>query len=251
MSDAQPRIPTNRTTLPDGEVHLWSARLDGMERCGGNLERILSRGEKARADRFRFERDRVHYATGQGILRSLLGSYLDVEPGAVVFDRERNGKPMLSSRSGQGPIRFSMSRSGGLALYAFSRDKELGVDVERIDPIPEMDRIVERFFSPREIRDYYRIPVNGRAEAFFRCWTRKEAFLKATGEGLFRPLDTFSVSIRSDESPRIVENRMQPEATDAWSVRELSSEEGYLAALVVQGPQFRLRCMQWPHSSGT
>ncbi len=244
-------IPTIRTTLPAGEVHLWNARLDRMVSSGRNLERTLSSDEKARANRFRFERDRARYMTGRGILRALLGMYLDVEPEAVEFGHERERKPALSGRFGRDPIRFNMSRSGDLALYAFARDRELGVDVERIDPLPEMDRIVEGFFTPREIREYRQIPPGERTDAFFRCWTRKEAFLKATGEGLLRPLDTFSVSIRSDELPRFVENRTQPEAADPWSVLDLPVEEGYRAALVVRGAPFGLRCLQWPHSSGS
>jgi len=243
-------IPFENDDLSLGEVHLWSARLDEALCRQKELERILSREERARAERFRFDRDRVHYVAGLGILRSILGRYLGVEPASVEFRYESNGKPALSGRLGHNPIRFNMSRSKGLALYAFSRDREVGIDVEKMEPMPDMDRIVERFFSPREIQDYYRIPVNGRAEAFFRCWTRKEAFLKATGKGLSRPLDTFAVSIRPDEPPRIVEDREEPSAADRWSVRDLPVEEGYTAALVIEGRQSHIRCLQRPHVAG-
>jgi len=243
-------IPFENSDLSLGEVHLWSARLDEAPCRRKELERTLSREERARAERFRFDQDRVRYVAGLGILRSILGCYLDVEPASVEFHYERNGKPALSGRLGHNPIRFNMSHSKGLALYAFSRDRELGIDVEKMEPMPDMDRIVERFFSPREIQDYYRIPVNGRAEAFFRCWTRKEAFLKATGEGLSRPLDTFAVSIRPDEPPRIVEDREEPSAADRWSVRDLPVEEGYTAALVIEGRQSHIRCLQRPHVAG-
>jgi len=249
-SDRLSTILFENDDLPPGKVHFWSACLDAAPFRRKELERSLSQQERARADRFQFDRDRVRYVAGLGILRSILGSYLGVEPASVEFRYESNGKPALSGRLGRNPIRFNMSRSKGLALYAFSRDREVGIDVEKMDPMPDMDRIVERFFSPREIQDYFRIPVNGRAEAFFRCWTRKEAFLKATGEGLLRPLDTFAVSIRPDEPPRIVEDRAERSAADRWSVRDLPVEEGYAAALVIEGRHSRICCMQRPHVPG-
>ena len=250
MPDRSLAFPSEHTDLPSGEVHLWSACLDEALFCREELERTLSREEQARAKRFRFERDRVRYLAGLGILRSILGYYLDVKPGSVEFGRGRKGKPALSSRFGRNPIRFNMSRSKGQALYAFARDRDLGVDVEKMEPIPEMDRIVERFFSQREIQDYYRTPASERTDAFFRCWTRKEAFLKATGEGLLRPLDTFAVSFRPDEQPRIVEDKAEPSAADRWSMRDLPVEEGYTAALVVEGRQSDICCRQRPHFSG-
>jgi len=244
-------LPANRIDLPPGDVHVWCVFLDEMDSCRSELEQTLSGEEQARANRFRLERDRARYVIGHGILRTILGSYLDVEPEALEFCCGINGKPLLTNRFGPETIRFNISRSYGLALYAFSRDRDLGVDIEKMKPVPEMDRIVAQFFNPLEIKKYYLTPANERMVAFFRCWTRKEAYLKATGDGLFRPLDTFSILTDCDGIPRIIHNGKKQEAPDDWTIRDLSVREGYVAAIAFRSSQYRLRCKRWPHPQKT
>jgi len=240
-------LPANRTDLPPGDVHVWCAFLDEMDSCRSELEQTLSCEEQARAHRFRLERDRVRYVISHGILRTILGSYTDVEPEALEFCCGINGKPLLSNRFGPETIHFNMSRSHGVAVYAFSRNWDLGIDIEKMEPVPEMDRIVERFFNHLEIKEYYLTPANGRMDAFFRCWTRKEAYLKATGDGLSRSLDTFSVLTARYGAPRIAGNGTKQDAPYDWTIRDLPVQEGYVAAIAVRGSQYRLRCKRWPH----
>jgi 4'-phosphopantetheinyl transferase len=194
--------------LPPDEVHVWVASIDEMSCRGSPLQETLSQEESKRAGRFHFEQDRVRYVTGLAVLRSILGSYLRTDAKRIAFGREKKSKPVLAGTFARGGIQFNMSRSKGLALYAFARNRSLGVDVEKIEPVPEMDRIVSLFFAPREIQDYTGLPVAARPDAFFRCWARKEAFLKATGDGLFRPLNSFSVTLLPGEPPRITDREV-------------------------------------------
>jgi 4'-phosphopantetheinyl transferase len=221
--------------LPPHAVHVWIARLDEIAREGKSLQEDLSEKEAQRAERFNREKDRVRYVTSLAVLRSILGSYLHADPKQIEFRREKNNKPTLSGTFSSQGIQFSMSRSDGLALYAFARDLVLGVDIERIAPIPEMDRIVSRFFAPREIEDYFRVPPTARTEAFFPIWTRKEAFLKATGNGLSLPLDSFSVSLQADGESVVKDASGNQTITPHVLLRDLHVERGFAAAVAVEG----------------
>lgn len=221
--------------LPPNEVHVWVARIDEMACRGRALQEILSEEESKRAGRFHFEQDRVRYVTGLAVLRSILGSYLRTDAKRIEFGREKKSKPVLAGTFARGGIQFNMSRSKGLALYAFARNRPLGVDVEKIEPVPEMDRIVSLFFAPREIQDYTGLPLAARPEAFYRCWARKEAFMKAMGEGLFRPLSSFSVPLLPDEQSTVKNASGNQTIAPCVLLRDLPVERGYAAAIAVEG----------------
>lgn len=221
--------------LPPHAVHIWIARLDEIARWGKSLQGDLSEEESQRASRFRFERDKLRYVTAHTVLRSILGSYLNTDPKPIEFKLEKNNKPVLSGMFDRRGIHFSMSRSDGLAIYAFARDRVLGVDIEKMELIPEMDRIVRRFFAPQEIEDYFRVPPAARMEVFFRCWTRKEAFLKATGNGLSLPLDSFSVSLQADGQSLVKDASGNQTVTPHVLLRDLHVERGFTAAVAVEG----------------
>jgi len=201
--------------------------------------------ERMRAERFHFERDRKRFIVRRGILRTILGCYLSIEPSRLRFCYGKNGKPALADTSGKGRIRFNLSHSEGLALVAFTRDREIGVDIEHIRDISEMEQIAERFFSVREYTVFRVLPKSKKKEAFFNCWVRKEAFTKAIGDGLSWPLDKFDVSLILGESARLLRIEGDSKGASRWSIQDLKPASGFAAAFAVEGRSGRLHCWQW------
>ena len=231
--------------LTKRDVHVWTAFLNQSGSQFQILSKVLSQEEQRRAARFRFERDMKRFIVGHGILRVLLGFYLNIESSRVRLSYGEKGKPTLADKWNTRIIHFNMSKSDDLALYAFTRDHEIGIDVERMRDIPEMDRIVERFFSVRENASFKTLPEDQKREGFFNCWTRKEAFLKATGDGLFYPLERFVVSLRPGEKTRILSINGDEKAGLKWLLKELKPAPGFVAAVAVLGQNLRFRFFQF------
>ncbi len=229
---------------PD-EVHVWHADLDRLPEAV--LAASLSADERERGRRFHFERDRRRFVTARGLLRLVLGRYLDMRPAGVRFGYGPRGKPFLASADG---LRFNVSHSGGLALLAFAWRREVGVDVERLRPVPEAEDIAGRYFSPWEAAELRRLPKGERAAAFFRCWTRKEAFVKATGDGLSRPLDGFDVTVAPGEPARLLRVAGEPGAAGRFWIEDVSPGRGFAAALAVEGSPARVVCRSGDESMG-
>ena len=158
----------------------------------------------------------------------LLGHYLNSPPGDIQFSYGAKGKPSLAVSA---RVQFNMSHSGDLAMFAFTLDCEIGVDVEAIRPMPDMEVVAERFFCAEETAELMSLPAGQRDDAFFLCWTRKEAYIKATGEGLSTPLDAFRVTLRPGEPARFVHFALDPVAAQAWSLHDLKPALQYAAAL--------------------
>jgi 4'-phosphopantetheinyl transferase len=237
--------PPGVVALAGGEVHVWGAVLDQPPSQVLRLAHTLSADEHARADRYFFARDRQHYIVGRGLLRAILGRYLGSEPARLRFAYSSHGKPSLAEPSGGGILHFNVSHSKGLGLYAVARDRQIGVDLERVRPLPDAAQLAERFFSPREYAALRALPAHMRHEAFFNCWTRKEAYVKARGEGLSLPLDQFDVSLARGKPARLLCNEREPRDVIRWTLQELTPAPGYAAALAVQGYGWQSRCWQW------
>jgi 4'-phosphopantetheinyl transferase len=231
--------------LASDEIHVWRASLDQPVSQFNTLGQTLSVDERAKAERFHFERDRKHFVVGRGILRTILASYLKVKAVKVQFRYGKNGKPALANTFGKGTIFFNFSDSEGLALYAFSRDGEVGVDVENIRYIPEMDQIVERFFSPGENVVYQSLPKSMRTKAFFNGWTRKEAFMKATGEGLSLGLDRFEVSLAPGEPAALLMVNGDAQEASHWSLWAVDPGPDFVAAVAIERRGSWVNCLQW------
>jgi len=193
----------NRIVVPDPEIEVWLARLDlGIDQIAQCRE-LLSNDEQLRAGRFHFERDRRRSIVARGVLRMLLGGHLDIAPAAVVFGYTQYGKPFVINQASQ--IHFNVSHSGERALIALSVSRELGVDIEDVNREIDYGDLAARFFAPRECTALMRIAEPDRKRAFFACWTRKEAVVKAIGSGLSLPLDRFEVTIDPDAAPRVLD----------------------------------------------
>lgn len=237
--------PTPLVLEPD-EVHVWRARLEGRAAEVGDLERLLSPNERARADRFHFLKDREQFILARGTLRRLLSRYLGTEPERLPFRTTPYGKPFLPPEAGGDTLRFNLSHAGGLALYAVTLGRELGIDIEAIRPRVVQESVAERFFAPAEVAALRSLPPDQQPEAFFACWTRKEAYIKAKGEGLSIPLASFEVSLLPGEPAALHRTETDPEEAARWSLTTLDAGAGYAAALAVEGHDWRLRCWEIP-----
>jgi 4'-phosphopantetheinyl transferase len=233
--------PPETLRLPEGQVHVWRIGLDSAPVALEILRKTLSSDEKERAGRFRFDRDQQAFIVRRGWLRFILGRYLEQDPASLQFSYNPYGRPFLQSETA-GQLYFNLSHSQGLALFVFARQVEIGVDIERERSDFDCFKLAERFFSARERAELNALPVGSRSQAFFLGWTRKEAFIKAHGEGLSLPLDHFDVSLGPGEPARLVATRMGLEAPDQWSLFNLEPAPGYLAALAVRSRWVELHC---------
>jgi 4'-phosphopantetheinyl transferase len=230
----------DRLALEADEVHVWRASLDCDERVLHQFDATLAPDEKARAQRFVFQPDRNSYIAARGVLRELLGGYLRRPPSEIEFDYGAQGKPALRSGSSERPIQFNVSHSRGVALFAFSVGRQVGVDVELVRPDFAGEKIAERFFSSQEVKELRSLPAAVQDEGFFLCWTRKEAYIKARGEGLQIPLKSFHVSLTPGEPAQL-----QANDSSRWSLRPLLLEGRYVGAVVGEGQGWKLRGWEW------
>jgi 4'-phosphopantetheinyl transferase len=214
-----------------GEVHVWRIELDCAERSAAVLRATLSLEEEQRAARFRSLELCARWTVAHGALRCILATYARCEPSVLVYRAGPHGKPALASPVQDIP--FNLSHTGGLALVAIAGSGRVGIDAEAVRSTIEVEDLSRRFFAPAEAAEIMALPPNARLAAFFTCWTRKEAFVKALGGGLSVPLDRFRVSIRSDEPARVL--WVDREESDRWSLLDVG-EPGVAAAVVVEGP---------------
>ena len=238
-------VPPAALALAEDEVHVWRASLELPVAHVQWLRRTLSADELARAKRFHFQRDRRRYIIAHGILRVILGRYTGVGPSQLRFEYNPHGKPELAPSLDLKPLSFNLSHSQEVVLYAFTRGRQIGIDLEQIRTDFPCEEIAEQFFSPQENAALQALPHNKRHEAFFRCWTRKEAYLKARGEGLSLPLHDFSVSLVPGEPASLLGIRGDPEAAAGWALRGLLPTPGYVGTLAVEGHNWQMSCWEW------
>jgi 4'-phosphopantetheinyl transferase len=224
------------------EVHVWRAGLLCADAALAEFESILTNQELARADRFVNPRDRRRFAVARGCLRRLLGEYSGTPPAKVALSATELGKPYLADPAAD--LRFNVAHSDELALFAFSRAREIGVDIEWERPEVNWQELARRYVAPEEYGALIADDCTfDRRAAFFRCWARKEAYVKALGLGLQVPLDGFAVTI-GPEAPAILHTAHDPGQRNCWALRDLPAIPGFAAALVVESPGPRLRCIR-------
>jgi len=234
--------------LTVGTVQVWQLRLDEVGTYEAVLMPLLTAEECQRAWRFHFARDRQTFVGTRAVLRILLGAYLGQDPAKIQFHYGAWGKPILVPEENVKGVEFNVSHSHGLALLAFHREQAVGVDVEMIRADLDLEEMAVRFFSTREVTRLRMLPVEERTAAFFRCWTRKEAFLKACGTGLALSLSRFSVSLEVDRA-ELLEAVDRPEEVARWKLVPLSVGGEYAAALAVAAetvPQVVMQSWEWP-----
>lgn len=231
--------------LAAGEAHVWVADLEVDEDIRGRLSAALGESEIERSTRFRFARDRDRFVARRGVLRDLLGRYLGMPPERVRFRSTRFGKPELDPEAQGRNLRFNLSHSHGLALIGIARDRDIGVDVERIVPERADRQVAERFFAPAEVAALQDFAGQAWVECFFHCWTRKEAYVKARGEGLSLPLHLFEVSVvpsPAPDSPAVLGIAGERER---WRLESISVGPEYAAAAFVERPVRSITRLEW------
>ena len=234
-----------RFILKGDEVHIWRACLDQEASLIQALSDVLTPDELDRARRFHFQKDRDRFIVARGALRHILSGYLKTAPDQLRFSYNQYGKPALSEEGGDGSLSFNISHSHALALYGIARGRNIGLDVELLREDFASEEIAASFFSPSEVASLRALPSEQQTIAFFNCWTRKEAYIKARGEGFSHPLDRFTVSLAPGEAASLLSAEDDPRETSRWSLVELSPGAGYVAALAVEGQASPLRCWQW------
>lgn len=248
MSEFSPRPVTPGLTLGPGEIDVWSVRLDPPADRVEQLGCLLTPDEWERANRFRFDKHRRQYVVGRGALRTLLAAYKGTRPELVRFTYGPRGKPFLADDPG---FFFNLSNSDEMALIGFVQGREIGVDIEYRKPMPDCEQIAERFFSESERVVLRGIPADRKEEAFFNCWTRKEAYLKAVGEGLAAPLDSFDVTLAPGEPPRMLTLRGDAAAASRWFFEHLRPAPDYIGAIAIErereGEAWELKTWSFPH----
>ncbi len=240
------RPPPRTLELRCDEVHVWRCALDLEPSRVEELLRSLSSDERARAEQLRFPMHRARFIAARGLLRTILGRGVGMEPAELRFCRGQEGKPYLAQESGGDVLRFNMSHSHGWALYAVTCGREVGIDLEHVRPDVACERIAERFFSRREAAALNALPVHARAEAFFRCWTHKEACIKAKGGGFWLRLSQFEVTLDPEGAGVLLSTPCDPQEASRWSLQDLEPGPGFVAALVVEGAGWQLKCWHWP-----
>ena len=240
MNITNPSFRMPRIELAEDEVQLWRVDLEAIRGHESDWQEVLSPDERSRAARFHFAADRQRFVASRAWLRTILAALLVTEPSELNFSYSTNQKPSLGAAHAGSGITFNVSHSGGIALYAFARRREIGVDVEQIRRDFDVESIAQRFFSASEQKHLAALPESEKVDAFFRCWTRKEAYIKAIGEGLSLPLSQFDVSLEALETNALLATRPDSAEAERWSIREVSGGAGYSAALCVRGRDWRL-----------
>ncbi len=231
-----------QVTLENNAVHIWRVKLDISPSFIELMLRPLSPQECDRANRLQFERDRRRFIVSHGVMRIILSRYLGCEPEQVQYQMTENGKPFLEKKP---ELHFNLAHSHEIALIAVTPLGEIGIDVEYIRPLEDINRLARQCFSAQEYQQYISLPAPEKQQAFFTCWTRKEAFLKALGSGLAFPLDNFTVSLLSTEPARLVMvSGKHNESTD-WTLQAIDCEAKYSAAFALRANNPIVKYIDW------
>lgn len=231
--------PPKQPTLSASDIHVWRADLNLPPEQIETLATTLSADESDRANRFCFDKDRNNFIAARGILRSLLGTYLNLPPSQLEFIYSDRGKPSLSVDI-PGSLSFNLSHSNGLALYAVTSTSSIGIDIEYLRPMSDAVQLAKRFFSPREYEAIARLSPPEQQGAFFKAWTAKEAYLKATGIGLSGGLEKVEVSLDSREALKLLSIDGDCCLAGSWSLYSVLLDPDYLAALAVENNSWNL-----------
>lgn len=231
--------------LGRNEVHLWTVPLHIAPAKLEQLALVLSADEQERARKFRFDRHRHRFIAGRAALRTILSRYLESNPAAIQFTYAAQGKPALTSTGQEANLHFNLGHSEDLALLGITRIGNIGVDIERIRVVKDADDLVARFFSQREREQFQKLSADEKPGAFFNLWTRKEAMLKATGEGITRSLHLIEVSFGSDEPAQVLAINGDKDEAAAWTLRNLTPAPGFVGAMAIRASDVVVRNGDW------
>jgi 4'-phosphopantetheinyl transferase len=231
---------TDEIDLSRDKVHLWLSDVDISGEEFEYLASLLSRDELDRAERFVLRQHRERYVVARGVLRKLLSKYTGIQPASICFSYDSHGKPSLNGSVHRQTVDFNLSHSNKLIIYAVAVGRKLGVDIEYIRRDVQVEGIARRFFTECEQEKIMKLPQSARREAFFYCWTCKEAYIKARGEGLSLSPNIFEVSFGPREAAALLKVDFDQKEVERWSIRNFVPQLDYVAALAVEDGDFRL-----------
>ena len=243
--DRRAEGPPLAPDLAAGEVHIWAGSLDGQGTRLEELAQWLDAEESAQAERFAFEELRTRFIARRGLLRIILDAYSSVAGEKLTFCRGEFGKPELIPSQNSRNLHFSVSHSQGMALFALSRGSAVGIDLEAVRPLSDLDSMIERCLSSKEKSELIHLPFEQRQSGFFKLWTCKEAIVKASGEGLSRPLESIELSFSAGFSPAPAANEGELATSAPWFVRSFSPWPGYFAAIASSSDPARISFFQF------
>lgn len=232
-------IPLVNFSLTEKAIDVWLIPLIQPENSYASLTDLLSSSEQERAARFKFDVHRRRFVVAHAALRSILARYLKTSPANLQFVDNVNGKPKLAAEHAESGARFNLSHSFDSALLAVTQSREIGIDVELVKEDYAFDEVAVRFFTPRELAAFRALPVHLQRQGFFKCWTSKEAFLKAKGTGLSGKLDEVEITLSGEQ--RVLIDASVP----GWTLSELSPGNNYEAAVVIEGGSLPINCYRW------
>ena len=239
------KVSSTHPVLAENEVHIWRASLQPEQVVLSRLQQFLAPDEIRKASRFYFEKDRQRFIIARGVLRNIVSRYLNIPPNAVSFTYNVHGKPSLAFAFHEHYLHFNLSHSQDVACYAFTYARHVGIDVEFMRSDIHYEELARHSFSAHEQATLATLPSNLKRQAFFNCWTRKEAYIKAKGRGLSLPLDLFDVSLRPDEPAILLANREEPQEQTCWTLQEFLPAPDYAGAIAVEGKGWCERYWQW------
>ena len=238
--------PPEPLSLPQNTVDVWRGIVDCPKGSLRDFWDILSKDEQERALRYKFPIHRDRYIAARGILRRILGRYITQGPQTFLFSLGPHGKPFLN-KNNSASCKFNVAHSGDLALYAISYDLEVGIDVETHRDTIDYQSMISRILTEQEASQLWALSQEDRQAAFFSCWTKKEAYLKARGNGLIFPMKQIAVGVATKQPSSLLEVHGDPGEATRWSLKELLPGPGYSAAVVASGSEWHLRC--WDYST--
>lgn len=242
-------LPPDILQLHHGEVHTWRVWLDLSSHEIDTMQVTISEPEMDRAEKFHFLKDRNRFIAAHSYLRQILAKYLELEPEEIRYTYNEHGKPEFDSDFSQ--MRFNLSHSEFIGLIAVSKMSRIGIDIERIKQQVNIEEIAKRFFSSGETKKILSLSESERNEAFFRCWTQKEAYIKALGVGMLMSLNQFEVSFEPGIPPKIKHIDGDEGEAARWNMYHINPNEGFIGALVVEGKPTDVKLFQmseWPGS---
>lgn len=229
-------------SLEPDHVHIWSvSKSNHIDRLQQYWE-ILNQEERLRAGKFRFSKDQNCFVIARGVLRILLGKYLSIDPVKIQFKRGHNGKPYVDYEIN---IQFNVSHSRNMIVLGFVLEHNIGVDIEYALREVEIIKIANLFFAKEEVTALMALEKDYHTQAFYNCWTRKEAFIKAEGSGLAFPLDQFVVSLDSKEEATLIDTKWDKKEKEKWVLDTLEPEENYIGAVSVKGNVSEIQTWQY------
>ncbi len=232
----------DKILVPQNEIQLWYAAFDANAAKIDKYKNLLSQKEVLKASKFKFQIDKNRFIISRAILKCLLGGYLKIGPNEIILQTGEYGKPDFANKEN---LKFNISHSGNLLVLGFIKDIEIGVDVEKVKDDFDVMNIAQKFFSKREIKTLYALPEDEKQKAFYRCWTRKESFIKAKGSGLSFPLDSFTVSLDTDQDAKLLETSWDRSEQIRWNMFSFLPAEGYIGAVSIPLKAASIRYRNW------